>query len=275
MIIEPAGARDAGAGWRLSPEAAYRISGAQRTGMSAGNYTLQLKTVAGFQPPNQQSVRVNGGQVPTVTFAYEAAVAAPAISSAGAVSGLRGQPFNYQIAGTSSPSSFNVSGTLPPGLSLDTGTGLITGTPTGAGVFGVTISASNAGGSGTMPLTITINHTALDQWRLANLGTTANAAAAADASDPDKDGLTNLVEFAFGLDPNQSSTSLLPVWQRSGSNMSMSFTPPAGVSGISYIAEQSSGLSPGGWTPSPTRGCSPKSATRFPSPPAPPGPFSG
>ncbi len=70
VLIEPAGAITAGAGWRLSPETSYRQSGAQKSGLNAGNYVLQLPTVAGYPAPDPQSVTVTGGQLATVTFTY-------------------------------------------------------------------------------------------------------------------------------------------------------------------------------------------------------------
>lgn len=38
-------------------------------------------------------------------------------------------------------------------------------------------------------------------WRLANFGTTEDVGDAADAADPDQDGIANLAEYALGLDP--------------------------------------------------------------------------
>ncbi len=70
VIIQPAGAVSAGAGWRLSPESSYRVSGAQKGGLNAGSYVLQLTTVAGYDAPTAQSVTVTGGQLNTVTFTY-------------------------------------------------------------------------------------------------------------------------------------------------------------------------------------------------------------
>ncbi|MEP7154136.1 MAG: autotransporter domain-containing protein [Betaproteobacteria bacterium] len=80
---------------------------------------------------------------------------APVVSSANTASGTGGQAFSYQITATNSPTSFGASG-LPAGVSVNTGTGLISGTPTVAGVFNATVSATNAGGTGNLGVTITI-----------------------------------------------------------------------------------------------------------------------
>ncbi|NDC74766.1 hypothetical protein EBZ70_05665 [bacterium] len=81
--------------------------------------------------------------------------AAPVISSATTASGTVSQAFSYQIAASNTPTSFAATG-LPAGLSVNTATGLISGTPTTAAVSSVTISATNATGTGTATLTITI-----------------------------------------------------------------------------------------------------------------------
>jgi len=70
VLIEFAGAANAGAGWRLSPETSYRQSGAQKSGLNAGNYVLQLATVQGYAAPAAQSLTVTGGTLTTVTYTY-------------------------------------------------------------------------------------------------------------------------------------------------------------------------------------------------------------
>jgi len=82
--------------------------------------------------------------------------AAPVISSAATASGTAGTAFSYQITASNSPTSYSASG-LPTGLSINTSTGLISGTPSASGTSTVTLGATNVGGTGNKNLTITIS----------------------------------------------------------------------------------------------------------------------
>lgn len=81
--------------------------------------------------------------------------APPAIISAAAASGQVGSEFSYAILATNSPTSFGAAG-LPAGLGVDSGSGVISGNPTEAGSFDVTISATNAGGVSSRVVVFTI-----------------------------------------------------------------------------------------------------------------------
>jgi len=80
----------------------------------------------------------------------------PVISSPGSASATVGQVFNYTITANNSPASYGASG-LPSGLSINTATGLISGTTVVAGTFTVTLYASNDGGTDTQTLVLTVN----------------------------------------------------------------------------------------------------------------------
>jgi hypothetical protein len=77
---------------------------------------------------------------------------------------------------------------------------------------------------------------------------------AGPAVDYDHDGLVNLVEYAFGLNPKQGSSPALPQAQRAGGNYGFNFNTPAGVSDVTYGAEWSTTLLPGSWTAIPNTG---------------------
>jgi hypothetical protein len=66
-----------------------------------------------------------------------------------------GTAFSYQIVASNAPTAFNASG-LPAGLTVNTGSGLISGTPSVAGSSNVVLSASNAAGTVQQTLNLTI-----------------------------------------------------------------------------------------------------------------------
>ncbi len=83
----------------------------------------------------------------------------PVITSATTATGYQGIAFSYQItADQGALTSFALaSGTLPTGLTLDTATGLISGTPSATGTSNVTLTATNTNGtSAAAPLAITV-----------------------------------------------------------------------------------------------------------------------
>ncbi|UPT71110.1 MAG: YDG domain-containing protein [Flavobacterium sp. JAD_PAG50586_2] len=82
---------------------------------------------------------------------------APIVTSATSASATYGDlATSYTITTNVAVDSYDATG-LPTGLSINTATGEITGTPTAAGIFNVTLSATNNGGTGFASLTYTIN----------------------------------------------------------------------------------------------------------------------
>ena len=74
-----------------------------------------------------------------------------------------------------------------------------------------------------------------------------------ELDDPDHDGLPNLIEYAFGLDPTANGPGL-PQGGLIGGNYVVEFIEPSGVTGITYGAEYSATLLAGSWTEVPDSG---------------------
>jgi hypothetical protein len=84
----------------------------------------------------------------------------PVVEAATPPAAVAGSPFSFQIEATGTPTFGIASGELPSGLSLNTATGLISGTPTGSGTHIFVVSASNAGETRSVEFSITVSGTA-------------------------------------------------------------------------------------------------------------------
>lgn len=84
-------------------------------------------------------------------------------------------------------------------------------------------------------------------------------------ADDDHDGISNLIEYAFGLDPAANSAGQLPKFIATSGGQSISFTQPAAVTGITYGAEWSSTMISGSWQAVPDTGSGPDHLFKIPS----------
>lgn len=119
------------------------------TGVISGTPTTAGTTNATVSATNSQGTGSAG-------LAVTINPATPVVTSSGTATATQGVAFSYQVTATNSPTSYSASG-LPSGITVNTSTGAISGTPTVSGSFSVTIGATNAGGTGTRTLTLTVN----------------------------------------------------------------------------------------------------------------------
>ncbi len=135
--------------------ASYSASGLP-SGLAVNSSTgLISGTTTATGTSNVTISAVNTGGTGSATLALTVLPPHPAITSTLVATATSGIAFSYQIAGTNSPSGFGASG-LPSGLGVNTATGLISGTATVTGTSNVTISALNAGGTGSAILVLTV-----------------------------------------------------------------------------------------------------------------------
>lgn len=263
----------------LPPGISLNSSTGALTGVptTSGVFTFSVKVTDSSSPTKQSATKSF-----SITINPPLAILTTSLP-AGAINAGYTQSINS--SGGTSPLNWSISsGSLPPGLSIDTGTGVISGTTTASGTytFGITVS-DGPGSSASKSLTIQVNN-------LINIDTTTAAGAtvgtaytqtfkASGGSLPyiwgivagsAPDGLTLNVNtgvlsgipttsgtFAFAVqvtDNNGLTTSKVFSVTVSGSGLSLSITTTgltpwtAGVGGYSQQFMATGGLTPYSWT---------------------------
>lgn len=85
-------------------------------------------------------------------------------------------------------------------------------------------------------------------WRQTHFTTTDNLGNAADGADPDQDGLTNLLERAFGGNPKGSDASVLPVLDPAGTLLTLIYNRAKGFPELTFTVQENSDGLTGTWT---------------------------
>jgi hypothetical protein len=194
---------------------------ASNTGSISGGWRLSLEITAPSAPPASLSYASN-----PATYTKDTTI-----------------PDNTPTSSGGAVVSYAVSPALPTGLTLNTYTGVISGTPTAlSAAANYTITATNMGGSTTAAMNISVV-SAYTAWAAQyNLVESSQ-------EDSDGDGNANYFEFIAGLDPkNASSVFTLRITPVSGQVNQMVITFKPIVSGRIYTLKSSDSLAPGSWT---------------------------
>ena len=170
-------------GLSLSTSGSHVISGTPTT---AGTFNVII-TATGIEPSEVQA---------TVTIVIAPAIPVITVEVPSPVTALN-VPYTYTIKASNSPSSYDTTG-LPPGLVLNVNTGIISGIPTVIGSYVVSLSATNAGGTGTSSQGIEVKYAVFVST--ASTATTLNdCPTTCDASSPNC-----FTDFSFATDASSS-----------------------------------------------------------------------
>jgi hypothetical protein len=211
----------------------------QRSGSSNGTYTNLTLTFTGA---SCKDIPPSAG----VSYYYKVAATNPAGTgtAAGPVvagllpaapSGLLATPAAAQVSlswsTVTSASSYAVKrSTTSGGPYTSLATGLTNSSYTDSAVtvgnaYFYVVTATNAIGEGSPSVEATATPlNALQAWRLAKFGTSANTGIAADSANPTGDGIPNLMKYALGLDPLSTNAAARPLAILTNGYLQMTFS---------------------------------------------------
>ena len=161
---------------------------------------------------------------------------------------------SYTLAGTATSGSDFValagSATINAGESIATipVTAITDANVEGDETLTLTLSPSVNYGINIASADITIKDLLFDAFRFENFGT--ESLNIADDADFDFDGVPNLIEYAFGLDPTNQDTPpfSLSVQPSDGTILVLTYDEDTTLNDIEYIVETSPNLNPASWT---------------------------
>jgi len=141
------------------------------TGVSGFGVETRYRDATGLPGTTYRYVvaKTNNGASSTAVTATMPTPPAPAITSAATASANVGTTFQYRIAATNDPMTYQATG-LPRGLIVNPHTGVISGKPSEQGLFTVGIQARNATATATASVTLTVAAPPPEPWTYRDLG---------------------------------------------------------------------------------------------------------
>ena len=164
--------------------------------------------------------------------------ATPAVTSATTVSGMVATSFSYQILATGVPTAYGAAG-LPAGLTLNTATGLISGAPTAAGTYTVTLSATNAAGTGNA--TLAINVVPTSYLAQATAGHASGSASTFSLAFPNSTLAGDVILVGFDFTANATLSSLSDSQGNTFTEVGTELASPGGAQSRVYYAQSIKG----------------------------------
>jgi uncharacterized protein (DUF1800 family) len=111
-----------------------------------------------YSPSQPEEIIPNANLYPTNSYVAGTSNAPSVVTSALSAVAFLSQPFSFTVTGANTPLGFTANG-LPPGLTFNGTNGVISGIPSLAGSFNVTLTASNLVGVGASVLNILVLNT--------------------------------------------------------------------------------------------------------------------
>jgi len=135
---------------------------------------------------------------------------------------------------------------------VNTTNGLLSGTPTANGTFNFTVTATNTAGSANLAVALDVFETAartFPQFRAVYMtpAQEEDPEYADPEDDPDDDGVSNYMEFAFGGSPLGGTGSVLPRIASASGNTYFEYQVDTLAGGIRVIPQVSETLQTGSW----------------------------
>ncbi len=151
-------------------------------GTTANGFTVEYFTgAAGFTSPRWTD---SAGDTYPSEINASLTIKSPLV-----VTAAYGKAFSYQIPASGLVTTYSENGSLPAGVTLDTSTGVISGTPTATGSFAIMVTAANgASTSNTATLNLTIGIPV--------------PFSGSPTAIPKSDGIPNLMKYLFDIDPS-------------------------------------------------------------------------
>ena len=106
----------------------------------------------------------------------------------------------------------------------------------------IMLMVSDGVASASDTFTLAVQLSAGGSWRQQHFGSMANSGAAADGADPDADGLSNLWERAFALDPHLPQLNPWPVANRADGYLALRYRRSLAATDLTYQVLWSSDL---------------------------------
>ncbi|MGG7465626.1 MULTISPECIES: ice-binding family protein [unclassified Plantibacter] len=179
-ILLTGGASACNVFWRV-PSSATIQGGAQFVGTVLASESITAvtgATIEGRLLASNASVTLDTNVITAPTGCAETpgtVTTSPEVAASTPPTGTVGTPYSFPATATGSPApTYTVTGTLPGGLQIDTTTGVISGTPTTAGTFTFTVTASN-GASPDVTTEYTITIAAVSASPIVSAGTPSAA----------------------------------------------------------------------------------------------------